>query len=140
MRKKLVEEAAPLTEEFHARMARTGFEQWFRDDSGGGARRSSVWKMDMIVLLLLYPIVFLWGVIVGTPLLATKLNMPFPIALFIGNIFSVGMTGFMVPWVANRMGWWLNPTRRTSCGPTCWGPASSAPSTPPASVVFWKFF
>ena len=34
VRKKLVEEAAPLTEEFHARMARTGFEQWFRDESG----------------------------------------------------------------------------------------------------------
>ncbi len=30
-RKKLIEEAAPLTEEFHTRMARTGFEQWFRD-------------------------------------------------------------------------------------------------------------
>ena len=29
-RKKLVEEAAPFTEEFHARLARTGFEQWFR--------------------------------------------------------------------------------------------------------------
>ena len=47
----------------------------------------------------------------GTPLLANKLNMHFAIALFIGNIFSVGMTGFMVPWVANRMGWWLSPTR-----------------------------
>ncbi|HEV7543835.1 MAG TPA: antibiotic biosynthesis monooxygenase, partial [Reyranella sp.] len=109
-RKKLIEEAAPLTEEFHTRMARTGFEQWFRDESGAPSN-ASVWKMDMIVLLLLYPIVFLWGVVVGTPLLANKLNMPFPIALFVGNIFSVGMTGFMVPWVANRMGWWLNPTR-----------------------------
>ena len=41
VRKKLLEEAAPLTEEFHARMARTGFEQWFRDESpgGGGAVR-----------------------------------------------------------------------------------------------------
>jgi hypothetical protein len=45
------------------------------------------------------------------PLLANKLNMPFAIALFVGNIFSVGMTGFMVPWIASRMGWWLNPTR-----------------------------
>jgi antibiotic biosynthesis monooxygenase (ABM) superfamily enzyme len=138
VRKKLVEEAAPLTEEFHARLARTGFEQWFRDESGAPSS-TSVWKMDMIVLLLLYPIVFLWGVVVGTPLLANKLNMPFPIALFVGNIFSVGMTGFMVPWVANRMGWWLNPTRNVvranllGAGLICAIYAACV-------LVFWKFF
>ena len=38
-RKKLLDEAAPLTEEFHARMARTGFEQWFRDDAPAPAAR-----------------------------------------------------------------------------------------------------
>ena len=45
-RRKLVEEAAPLTEEFHARMARTGFEQWFRDECGADRRtavRSGRW-------------------------------------------------------------------------------------------------
>lgn len=137
-RKKLVEEAAPLTEEFHARMARTGFEQWFRDESGAPSG-GSVWKMDMIVLLLLYPIVFLWGVFVGTPLLANKLNMNFAIALFIGNIFSVGMTGFMVPWVANRMGWWLSPTRNVvranllGAGLICAIYAACV-------LVFWKLF
>jgi len=137
-RKKLIEEAAPLTEEFHTRMARTGFEQWFRDESGAPSS-ASVWKMDMIVLLLLYPIVFLWGVVVGTPLLANKLNMPFAIALFVGNIFSVGMTGFMVPWVANRMGWWLNPTRNVvranllGAGLICAIYATCV-------LVFWKFF
>jgi hypothetical protein len=118
-------------------MARTGFEQWFRD-----ATRSAplpVWKMDMIVLLLLYPIVFLWVVVVGTPLLANKLNMPFPIALFVGNVFSVGMTGFMVPWVANRMGWWLNPARNVvranllGAGLICAIYAACV-------LVFWKFF
>jgi antibiotic biosynthesis monooxygenase (ABM) superfamily enzyme len=116
-RKKLIEEAAPLTEEFHTRMARTGFEQWFRDESGAPSS-ASVWKMDMIVLLLLYPI---------------------PIALFVGNIFSVGMTGFMVPWVANRMGWWLNPTRNVvranllGAGLICAIYAACV-------LVFWKFF
>src|SRR5664279_3974112 len=58
-RKRLVEEAAPLTEEFHTRMARTGFEQWFRDAAGPDAPGLPVWKMDMLVLLMLYPIVFL---------------------------------------------------------------------------------
>jgi len=137
-RKKLIEEAAPLTEEFHTRMARTGFEQWFRDESGAPSS-ASVWKMDMIVLLLLYPIVFLWGVVVGTPLLANKLNMPFPIALFVGNIFSVGMTGFMVPWVANRMGWWLNPTRNVVRA-NLLGAGLICAIYAVCVLVFWKFF
>ena len=95
--------------------------------------------MDMIVLLLLYPIVFLWGVFVGTPLLADKLDMPFAIALFIGNIFSVGLTGFLVPWVANRMGWWLKPTRERGAGQPAGGRLICAIYAA-CVVVFWKFF
>lgn len=107
-RKRLIEEAAPLTEEFHARLAHNGFEQWFRDDSGKPIG-AAVWKMDMIVLLLLYPIVFLWGVFVGTPLLDRVWHLPFAISLFIGNIFSVALTGVLVPMVAGWLGWWLAP-------------------------------
>ena len=92
------------------------------------------------MLLLLYPIVFLWGVVVGTPLLANKLHMPFAIALFVGNIFSVGMTGFLVPWVANRMGWWLNPDQATWCGPTCWAAGLICAIYAACVLVFWKFF
>jgi uncharacterized protein len=137
-RKRLIDEAAPLTNEFHTRMAHTGFEQWFRDESGASSS-ASVWKMDMIVLLLLYPIVFLWGVVVGTPLLANKFNMPFAIALFVGNIFSVGMTGFMVPWVANRMGWWLNPTRNVVRA-NLLGAGLICAIYVACVLVFWKFF
>ena len=49
------------------------------------------------------------GVFVQTPLLTNWLAVPFAIALFIGNIVSVVLTGFLVPWVANRFGWWLHP-------------------------------
>jgi antibiotic biosynthesis monooxygenase (ABM) superfamily enzyme len=136
VRQKLLDEAAPLTEWFHARMARTGFEQWFPDAPAEGL---SVWKMDMIVLLLLYPIVFLWGVVVGTPLLASKLNMPFAIALFVGNIFSVGMTGFMVPWVANRMGWWLTP-KANVVRANLLGAGLICAAYAVCVWVFWKYF
>ncbi|UYN95517.1 MAG: antibiotic biosynthesis monooxygenase [Enhydrobacter sp.] len=107
-RKALLDEAAPLTEEFHARLARTGFEQWFRDDKGAPIQ-TAVWKMDMIVLLLLYPIVFLFGVFVHTPLFMGMLELPFAVALFLGNIVSVAMTGVLVPMVAGWLGWWLQP-------------------------------
>lgn len=109
VRQKLVDEAAPLTEEFHTRMA-TGFEQWFRDVGGPGSAAPPVWKMDFLVLLMLYPVVFLWSIWIGIPFLTAKFHMNFAIALFIGNIFSVGLTGFMVPWVANKFGWWLAPS------------------------------
>jgi uncharacterized protein len=109
VRRKLIEEAAPLTEEFHTRMARTGFDQWFRDAAAPGSAPPPVWKMDFLVLLMLYPVVFLWSIFIGIPFLAAKYHMNFAIALFIGNIVSVGLTGIMVPWVAQRFGWWLTP-------------------------------
>jgi antibiotic biosynthesis monooxygenase (ABM) superfamily enzyme len=113
-RKALIEQAAPLTEEFHARIAHAGFEQWFRDETGEPSAPLPVWKMDMIVLLLLYPIVFLWGVWVGTPLIDRTWHLPFAVNLFIGNIFSVGVTGFLVPWTANHLlAWWLRPKNAT---------------------------
>jgi len=137
VRKKLLEEADPLTEEFHARMG-TGFEQWFRDESG--ARASwAVWKMDFIVLLLLYPIVFLWGVWVGTPILQNQMNLPWSLNLFIGNIFSVALTGFMVPWVAKRMGWWMNPNANV-LRVNLLGALLVCAIYAACIWIFWKFF
>ena len=65
--------------------------------------------MNMIVLLTLYPTVFLWGFLVGTPILSRTLRLDFPIALFIGNVFSVLVTAMLVPRTARRLRWWLSP-------------------------------
>lgn len=137
VRQKLIKESEPLTEEFHARVG-TGFEQWFRDESGVPAPWA-VWKMDFIVLLLLYPIVFLWGVWVGTPILQNQMNMPWALNLFIGNIFSVALTGFGVPWVANRMGWWMNP-RDNVVWANLLGAGLICAIYAVSIWVFWKFF
>ncbi|MCX5577196.1 antibiotic biosynthesis monooxygenase [Kaistia terrae] len=111
VRRRLVDEAAPLTAEFHTRMADSGFEQWFRDATPDGAPAPAAWKMNMIVLLTLYPVVFLWGLLVGTPILAGVLKLDFPVALFIGNAFSVILTSYLVPWTAKRLSWWLTPPK-----------------------------
>ncbi len=137
VRKKLVEEAEPLTEESHARVG-TGFEQWFRDEPSSGSPLS-VWKMNMIVLLLLYPIVFLWGVWVGTPILQNTLNMPWAVSLFVGNVFSVLLTGFMVPWVANRMGWWMFP-KGNVLRANLLGALLMCAIYAACIAAFWKFF
>jgi antibiotic biosynthesis monooxygenase (ABM) superfamily enzyme len=61
-RLQLLEEARSFTEEFRARVARTGFEQWFQTAAGKSA--PPAWKQNLIVLLLLYPVVFLFGTFV----------------------------------------------------------------------------
>lgn len=108
VRQALLAEAAELTEESHARIASSGFEQWFRDATPSDGPLPA-WKMNMLVLLMLYPIVMLFGYFLGTPLLDRELHLPFAISLFLGNIVSVGLTGFLVPWIAGRFGWWLRP-------------------------------
>jgi antibiotic biosynthesis monooxygenase (ABM) superfamily enzyme len=65
-RKTLLREAEAFTEEFHARIARTGFDQWFPVPAPG-ASPPAAWKQNMLVLLLLYPVVFLFGLVRAEP-------------------------------------------------------------------------
>ena len=137
-RRALIEEAAPLTEEFHTRIAQSGFEQWFRDATPAGAPAPAAWKMNMIVLLTLYPVVFLWGLLVGTPILAKTLHLDFPLALFIGNAFSVVVTSYLVPWTAKRLGWWLNPPRDRQAAVNLQGAGLLVAAYAAMILVFWK--
>jgi len=139
-RKQLLDEAAPLTAEFHTRMAQSGFEQWFRDVTPEGAPAPAVWKMNMIVLLTLYPAVFLWGVLVGTPLLTNVLHLDFPIALFIGNAFSVILTSYLVPWAANRLSWWLTPQPDGRALVNLQGASLLVATYAIMILLFWKAF
>ena len=102
----LLKEAEPFTEEFHARIVRTGFDQWFK--VADGAPQPAAWKMNMLVLMNLYPVVFVFGALVGTPFLTNK-GVPFWLALFIGNIVSVTLLDRLVPLSAGYLGWWLAP-------------------------------
>jgi antibiotic biosynthesis monooxygenase (ABM) superfamily enzyme len=119
-RKKLLEEAAPFLEEFHARVVRTGFEQWF-PSAADGTSPPEAWKQNMLVLLLLYPIVFLFGIWVQTPLLMGKAGLPFWLALFIGNVVSVLLLNWLVPWTSRVFGWWLAPARNAGGRTSLWG-------------------
>ncbi len=140
-RRELLAEAAPFTEEFHTRLARSGFEAWFRDGAAPGAPPPPVWKMDMLVLLLLYPIVFLFATFVGAPLLGRALGSPFAITLFVSNCVSVLLTGFFVPRVARRFNWWLRPAATAR---PLWtnllGAALLAALYAAMVVAFWRLF
>jgi hypothetical protein len=102
----LLKEAETFTEEFHARIARTGFDQWFK--VAEGASPPAAWKINMLVLLMLYPVVFLFGILVQNPLLTDR-GVPFWLALFISNVASVLLLNWLVPWTSRRFGWWLEP-------------------------------
>jgi antibiotic biosynthesis monooxygenase (ABM) superfamily enzyme len=109
-RRKLLDESAPFVEDFRARVVRTGFEQWF-PTGNDGASAPAVWKQDMMVLLMLYPVVFLFGIWVQNPLLIKRAGVPFFLALFIGNAVSTVALNWLVPWVSRRFAWWLSPPR-----------------------------
>ena len=108
LRQKLLQQAAAFTDAFHIRIVRTGFDQWF-PSAAPGAPAAPMWQQNMLVLLMLYPVVFLFGLWVQTPLLMGRLGLSFPMALFVGNIVGVLLLNVLVPWISRRFDWWLNP-------------------------------
>lgn len=137
-RQTLVAEAAPLTVEFRTRMAQSGFEQWFRDVTPKDATPPNPWKMNMVVLVVLYPTVFLWGLLIGTPVVTKLLHLDFPLALFIGNAFSVKVTSHLVPWAAKRLSWWLLPPEKGRALVNLKGAALLVTAYAIMILLFWK--
>lgn len=109
-RLKLVEESAAFTDEYHTRIVRGGFDQWF--PGVDNAPRPPVWKQNMLVLLMLYPVVFLFGALVQKPVLMERAGLPFWLALFVGNVVSVNLLNWLVPFSSRRFVWWLQDRRR----------------------------
>jgi len=104
-RVKLLEESTAFTEEYRTRIVRGGFDQWF--SKAPDAPQPPVWKQNMLVLLMLYPVVFLFGVLVQKPILMERAGLPFWLALFAGNVVSVILLNWLVPFTSRRFEWWL---------------------------------
>ena len=109
-RQKLLQEADAFTQEFHARIVRTGFDQWFPIEAGDTA--PPAWKLNMVVLLFLYPIVFLFGAWVQTPLLMHAGRD----AVLAGAVHrqrrrASSLLNYLVPWGSARFAWWLQSGR-----------------------------
>lgn len=84
-----------------------GFGFWSGDPPT--AAPDPVFKSNLLVLLMLYPVVFLWGYFVADPLFASH-DVPFWLSLFIGNVVSTQLLGWwLVPWAFRRFRWWLRP-------------------------------
>ncbi|GHO46107.1 antibiotic biosynthesis monooxygenase [Ktedonospora formicarum] len=108
-RQQILQEAAAFSLDTHIRKVRVGFESWFKFSGVQQQSPPPIWKVNMIVLLALYPIVFLFSTFVQTPLLIHR-GMPFWLAMFLSNTFSTILLGWVVvPALSKAFGWWLSP-------------------------------
>ncbi|MFZ2174067.1 MAG: antibiotic biosynthesis monooxygenase [Rhodococcus sp. (in: high G+C Gram-positive bacteria)] len=115
----LLEEGARFNENLRIRKASYGFDFWFR----GGVDRETpevpIARSNLIVLLVLYPLVVVWGHFVSAPLIEAH-GVSTAIALFIGNVVTTQILGWWaVPSAFKAFGWWMDPTiadRRRNLG------------------------
>lgn len=136
-RKALLAEMPTFASGSETRTVRTGFEQWFRFD--GAAAHSPAWKQNMLVLSGLYPVVFLFGFFVQTPLLMKAWSFPFWLALFCGNVFGVTVLNWLVPWISKRFAWWLQPAGTESQRQTLIGVAAVLVIYLACMLIFSRF-
>lgn len=104
-RRELLAAGASFNEKMQLTKASYGFGFW-------SGRRDAplpdpVFKSNLLVLLMLYPVVFLWGYFIADPLFAAH-GVPFWLSLFIGNVVSTQLLGWvLVPWAFRLFGWWV---------------------------------
>ena len=75
-----------------------GFGFWEKGSSKADGSPLGIFKGNLVVLLVLYPIVFVWDYFIGGPYLLSN-GVPFWLALFIGNVVSTQL-----------LGWWAIPS------------------------------
>ena len=63
----------------------------------------------MVVLLVLYPLVFLLNEWLQKPILVGVFHLPYWLFLFINNAASVVLLSLILPRVSRQLSWWLSP-------------------------------
>ena len=110
VRRTLLSDEASFDERARVHIVRNELDAWF--NAGGEGETAPAWKRNMLVLLVLYPVVFLTATWIQEPLLSGN-GLPFWLALFIANIISVVALGWLLVPAADRVfGWWLRPSGR----------------------------
>lgn len=108
-RKAQLEKGARFNAELKLRQSNYGFDFWFRSPETQASPPLTTFKNNLIVLLVLYPVVYLWGFFIDRPFLSGQ-GLPFWLSLFIGNVASTQLLGWWVaPAAFRRLSWWLAP-------------------------------
>jgi hypothetical protein len=86
-----------------------GFSFWFQDATSAAPPRLRIFKNNLLVLLVLYPIVSFWTFVLAPPLLEAHGTPPW-LVLFIGDLLVTQLLGWLVvPTVSRAFAWWLGP-------------------------------
>ncbi len=105
-RQKFVTALNVFSGESHIEKSSRGFAFWFNP----ATKQNSIWKQNMLVLLTLYPVVFLLSYVQN---FLMQHGMPFWLTLFLGNASSTAILGwFTVPWLMQHFVWWLEPKEK----------------------------
>ncbi len=113
---RLTAESQSLMEHADYRVAGASFRNWLPEAER--VTEPPLWKVNAIVLLVLYPVVVLTLVFVN-PLIADLGLAP---VTFIDNVIGVAATGFLlVPWAARLLSRWLSPEGPHARRITVWG-------------------
>ena len=116
----LLEQGRAYQNDLKIRKAAYGFDFWSRPTGSPPPAPMFVLKTNLLVLLVLYPTVFLWGYLVSNPFIDSK-GAPFWLSLFIGNLFSTQLLGwYVVPWAFKMFGAWLDPKPSQKTNMTGW--------------------
>ncbi len=111
-RASLLADGASFDSRARVHIVRNELDAWF-NAPGGEGESAPAWKRNMLVLLVLYPVVFLTATWIQDPLLVGA-GLPFWLALFVANVISVVALGWVLVPAADRLfGWWLYPRGRS---------------------------
>jgi len=106
-RRALVEDGWSFNTNLTVTRAGYGFNFWFPAGQATDQSPTAIFKSNLIVLLVLYPAVFLWNYFIGAPLLDAH-GVPFWLALFIGNVASTQLLGWWIaPAAFKKLDWWM---------------------------------
>lgn len=138
-RRRLLDEATAFGATTHVRTVRGGFDGWFTFGAPAKARPPG-WKQNMVVLLVLYPVVFLLGQWFQRPFLLDR-GVPVWLALFITNAVGVSLMGYFLMAPVNRaLAWWLTPPWGAPTWTNAAGVALIVALYGVSLVAFWAWF
>lgn len=92
----------------------------------------------MVVLLVLYPLVFLLNEWLQKPILVGMFGLPYWAFLFVNNAVSVVLLSLILPPVSRRLGWWLSPADHDGRGDLA-GALLVAAFYALWLIVFWQY-
>jgi uncharacterized protein len=113
-RQALLRDGERFNADLNVTRASYGFNFWFPAGQAPRPAPAVIFKNNLLVLLVLYPVVYLWSTFISRPIIEAY-GTPFWLALFIGNLVSTQLLGWwVVPAAFKAFGWWLSPSASTA--------------------------